>query len=224
MLDQVLNLFEIKADVDLNIMKPNQSLSGLIASAIKTLDFYFNDFSPELVLLQGDTTTVFAGALVAFYHKVKIGHIEAGLRTWNKFSPFPEEINRVLTTKLADYYFTPTKMAKDNLIKEGINAKNIFITGNTVIDALSNGKGKNFKKMVKISNLPRSIFNDDNKTLVLITGHRRENFGEGFKNICKAIARFADEYKDILFVYPVHLNPNVRKMFLKCFPIMKIFF
>ena len=211
MLDQVLEVFEIKPNIDLDLMKPNQSLADLTSRAIKLLDKYFSDYKPDLVLVQGDTTTVLAASLVAFYHKVKIGHVEAGLRTWNKFSPYPEEINRVLTTKLADLHFAPTKLSKENLIKESVDESKIFVTGNTVIDALFIAKRIVEKNRIKIDGLSEKLLADKKKDLILITGHRRENFGEGFKNICNAVANLADEFKDKIFVYPVHLNPNVQK-------------
>ena len=211
MLDQVLKVFDIKPDTDLDLMVADQTLSDLTARAIKLLDIYIKDYKPDLILVQGDTTTVFAASLAAFYNKVKIGHVEAGLRTWNKFSPFPEEINRVLTTKLADLHFAPTQLSKENLIKEGIVENKIFITGNTVIDALFLALEKVKKTKIKIDNLPEGLIENNKNDLVLITGHRRENFGEGFKSICNAIAKLADEFINIAFVYPVHLNPNVQK-------------
>jgi len=210
MLDQVLNIFEVKPDVDMNIMKPDQTLSGLTSRAIKLLDEYLLNTKPDLVLVQGDTTTVFAASLAAFYHKIKIGHVEAGLRTWNKFSPYPEEINRVLTTKLADIHFAPTNLSKENLIKEGIEESKIFVTGNTVIDALFIALEKIKDKKIHIKGLHEDILNKNDNRIILITGHRRENFGEGFKNICEAISELSYEFKDYEFIYPVHLNPNVR--------------
>lgn len=209
MLDQVLEIFDIKPDVDLNLMKPNQTLSLLTSNAISALDHYMLQHKPDLIFVQGDTTTVFAASLVAFYHKIKIAHVEAGLRTNNKFSPFPEEINRVLTSKLADYHFAPTQKSFDNLIKEGIEPSTVYITGNTVIDALLMVKDK-ANEIQHIEGLDSKILNGKNR-VVLITGHRRENFGEGFQNICKAIKSLADKYKDHYFIYPVHLNPNVQK-------------
>ncbi len=210
MLDQVLEVFNIKPDVDLNIMKANQSLSELTHRAIKLLDEYFLEHKPDIILVQGDTTTVFAASLAAFYHKIAIGHVEAGLRTWNKFSPFPEEINRVLTTKLTDIHFAPTQLSKDNLLKEGISEEKIFITGNTVIDALFIARDKIKNKKVSIPGLSIDFTVQEN-SIILITGHRRENFGEGFLQICQAIAELADKFTQYNFVYPVHLNPNVRK-------------
>lgn len=216
MLDQVLDVFEIKPDVDLNIMKPNQSLAELTSHAIKLLDEYLLNNKPDLILVQGDTTTTFVASLVAFYHKVKIGHVEAGLRTWNKFSPYPEEMNRVLTTSLADLHFAATKLSKENLLKNGVKENKIFVTGNTVIDALFIAKEKIKGKNIPIPGLPEHIQNNHDNRIILITGHRRENFGEGFKNICEAISELANEFKDYEFIYPVHLNPNVRE------PVYKI--
>ena len=211
MLDQVLEVFDIKPEVDLNIMKANQTLSGLTSQTIKLLDEYLSEYKPDIILVQGDTTTVFAASLAAFYHKIKIGHVEAGLRTWNKFSPYPEEINRVLTTKIADLHFAPTSLSKKNLLKEGVCEDQIFVTGNTVIDALLIAREKIKSKNVSIPGLPDNLLKEKDNKVILITGHRRENFGEGFDNICHAIADLAREFKDYSFIYPVHLNPNVRK-------------
>ena len=211
MLDQVLEVFDIKPEVDLNIMKINQTLSGLTSQAIKLLDKYLSEYKPDIILVQGDTTTVFAASLVAFYHKIKIGHVEAGLRTWNKFSPYPEEINRVLTTRLADLHFAPTQLSKENLLRENVSEEKIFITGNTVIDALLIAKKKIMKRKTLIPGLPDYLQNGTARNIILITGHRRENFGEGFENICNAIAKLANDFKDYEFIYPVHLNPNVQK-------------
>lgn len=211
MLDQVLEVFGIKPEVDLNIMRANQTLSDLTSKAIKLIDNYLLDYKPDIVLVQGDTTTVFAASLAAFYHKIKIGHVEAGLRTWNKFSPYPEEINRVLTTKIADFHFAPTSLSKQNLLKEGICVDQIFITGNTVIDALLIAREKIKSKDICIPGLPDDLLKEKDNKVILVTGHRRENFGEGFENICQAIVGLAREFKDYNFIYPVHLNPNVRK-------------
>jgi len=211
MLDQVLEVFDIKPEVDLNIMKANQTLSGLTSQAITLLDKYLSEYKPDIIFVQGDTTTVFAASLAAFYHRIKIGHVEAGLRTWNKFSPYPEEINRVLTTKLADLHFAPTNLSKENLLKDGVCEDKIFVTGNTVIDALLIAREKINHKNISIPGLPVNLLKEKNNKIILITGHRRENFGEGFDNICQAIAELAKEFKDYHFIYPVHLNPNVRK-------------
>jgi len=210
MLDQVLDVFEIKPDVDFNLMQPDQTLSSLTSEAIVKLDGYFKHYKPDLVFVQGDTTTVLAASLAAFYNKIRIAHVEAGLRTFNKTAPFPEEINRVLTSHLADLHFAPTESAKRNLVNEGIKQEKIFITGNTVIDALLYVKDIVSKNPPEIIGVNNEILDTD-CSIVLITGHRRENFGKGFENICAAIADLADEFTDHYFIYPVHLNPNVRK-------------
>lgn len=211
MLDQVLEIFEITPDCDLNIMKPNQSLAELTANCIKLLDQYIIEFKPDIILVQGDTTSAFAGSLVAFYNKVMVGHVEAGLRTWNKYSPFPEEINRVLTTKISDIHFAPTKLSKDNLLNDNIESSKILITGNTVIDALKIARNKVILNKPIVPGIDQDIIYNDNKKLVLITGHRRENFGNSFNNICTAIEKLSAKFKDVYFVYPVHMNPNVRE-------------
>lgn len=210
MLDQVLKVFKIKPDVDLNLMRTNQTLAGLTARAISAIDAYLAQEKPDMVIVQGDTTTVFCAALCAFYHKIPVGHVEAGLRTGNKYSPFPEEANRVLATHLSALHFAPTQKARQNLLQEGIAPERIFITGNTVIDALFLALEKIKKNPPVIAQLPKAIV-QSNQQLVLITGHRRENFGEGLQNICKAIKTLAQRFSEAQFVYPVHLNPNVRK-------------
>lgn len=210
MLDQVLEIFEISPDVDLNLMRSNQTLAGLTARAIEGIDSYLAADKPDAVLVQGDTTTVLAGALAAFYHKIPVGHVEAGLRTGNMSSPWPEEANRVLTTRLTRWHFTPTEKSRQNLLSEGVSDSSIFVTGNTVIDALLMALKKINKAPTAIKGLPGNSLNFLKKRrMVLITGHRRENFGEGFENICRAIADLADCFKDVVFIYPVHLNPNV---------------
>jgi UDP-N-acetylglucosamine 2-epimerase (non-hydrolysing) len=209
MLDQVLEVFEIKPDVDLNLMRPKQTLAGLTAKAITAIDGYLAEEKPDMVIIQGDTTTVFCAALCSFYHKIPVGHVEAGLRTGNKYSPFPEEVNRVLATHLSTLHFAPTNKSRDNLIKEGIAPDRIFVTGNTVIDALSFALDKINTNPVVIPGLSEGIM-ANGQPLVLITGHRRENFGEGFKNICTAIKTLAEKLPQVEFVYPVHLNPNVK--------------
>lgn len=213
MLDQVLDVFKIIPDIDLNIMKPNQSLSELSANAITKVDEYFRNTRPDIVVVQGDTTTTFIASLAAFYNKIDVAHIEAGLRTFNRYSPFPEELNRTLTSRLATFHFAPTEQSMRNLIKEGIDEKKIFITGNTVIDALLNAINILKERDSEIPGLNKGI---EKGKLILITGHRRENFGEGFQNICEAIADLSDKFNDVSFVYPVHLNPNVQK------PVYKI--
>jgi len=210
MLDQVLKVFKIKPDVDLNLMRLNQTLAGLTARAISGIDTYLAQEKPDMIIVQGDTTTVFCAALCAFYHKIPIGHVEAGLRTGNKYSPFPEEANRILATHLSALHFAPTQKARQNLLQEGIEPEKIFVTGNTVIDALFLALEKIKKKQPVIAQLPKAIVRSSQQ-LVLITGHRRENFGEGFRNICKAIKTLAQRFSEVQFVYPVHLNPNVLK-------------
>lgn len=211
MLDQVLEVFGIVPDVDFNLMRPNQSLSGLTSQAIEMIDTYLAVKKPDCVLLQGDTTTVFAGALAAFYNRIPVGHVEAGLRTGNLLSPWPEEANRLLTSRLTTWHFAPTEANRRNLLKEGVTEPQIFVTGNTVIDALFLALQQVASNPPLIVGLPGDslVFLGD-KRMVLITGHRRENFGDGFENICHAIIRLANRFSDIMFVYPVHLNPNVR--------------
>jgi UDP-N-acetylglucosamine 2-epimerase (non-hydrolysing) len=212
MLDQALEFFGIVPDVDLGLMQENQKLSYLTSRAISAIDSYLAEHKPDLVLVQGDTTSVFCAALASFYHRIPVGHVEAGLRTGDKFSPFPEEINRVLATHLADYHFAPTLKSKENLLKEGIDDERIFVTGNTVIDALYIALEKVRRSPPTIPALPKDLLSSQSAPpLVLITGHRRENFGRGFESICKAIATLARRFKDTAFVYPVHLNPNVRE-------------
>lgn len=199
MLYQVLDVFGVKPDVDLALMRPNQTLGGLTARAIAALDDYLEQEKPDIVMVQGDTTTVLAGALAAFYHHVPIAHVEAGLRTGNLESPWPEEANRVLTTRLAKWHFCPTENNRNNLLREGVPTENVFVTGNTVIDAL----------MIARDKVANSV--SDGKRKVLITGHRRENFGDGFEHICTAIRKLALEFPEVDFIYPVHLNPNVQE-------------
>jgi UDP-N-acetylglucosamine 2-epimerase (non-hydrolysing) len=206
MLDQVLNLFEIRLDYDLNLMRPNQSLAQITAMMIQALDPIIQQVKPDWVLVQGDTTTVMAAALVAFYQRVKVGHVEAGLRTCNKYQPFPEEINRRVTDVLANLFFAPTERARQNLLQEGIPAAAIRVTGNTVIDALLQVAAKSYNWTDgPLRTIPRQ------KRLVLITAHRRESFGEPLANLCWAVRDLAQRYQgDCHFVYPVHLNPNVQ--------------
>lgn len=212
MLDQVLEIFNIVPDVDLNLMKPGQTLGDLTARTIDAIDRYLSVDKPDAVLVQGDTTTVLCGALAAFYHKIPVGHIEAGLRTGNMHSPWPEEANRVLTTSITNWHFAPTKTNRQNLLKEGVPDDRIFITGNTVIDALFLALEKVKQRMPQIDGLPGGNINFlGTDRMVLITGHRRENFGDGFENICHAIAELANMFPDVHFIYPVHLNPNVRE-------------
>jgi UDP-N-acetylglucosamine 2-epimerase (non-hydrolysing) len=208
MLDQVLRIFEIVPDFDLNLMKENQTLADITASTTKELSKILENERPDMIIVQGDTTTTFVTALTAFYYKIKIGHVEAGLRTFNKYSPFPEEINRRITSVLADVHFAPTAKPKANLIAEGVSQDKILITGNTVIDALFwmvdklKNEDKTYQELKRV---------DFTKKIILVTGHRRENFGEQFMNICNALKQIAVLHRDIEIVYPVHLNPNVRK-------------
>tara|TARA_B100001250_G_scaffold412412_1_gene443550 strand:+ start:14305 stop:15453 length:1149 start_codon:yes stop_codon:yes gene_type:complete len=215
MLDQVLKIFDIKPDYDLNIMKPDQDLFDVTTKVLAGMKKVLNDYSPDIIFVHGDTTTTSACSLAAFYNKIKIGHIEAGLRTGNIYSPWPEEANRKITGVLADYHFAPTATSENNLLKEDINKKNILVTGNTVIDAL-------FLMIEKIENNPRlksrilELISSQyklcgDKKIILVTGHRRENFGHGFRNICNALKKIADNNPDFDIVYPVHFNPNVQK-------------
>lgn len=212
MLDQVLELFNLTPDFDLNLMKPGQTLSDVTSGVLKGLEAVFEEWLPDVVLVHGDTATTFAASLAAYYHKVKIGHVEAGLRTGDIYSPWPEEANRKLTGALANYHFAPTQSSYNNLIKENINPENITITGNTVIDALLKVKEKVETDHKIIADFKAQFsFLDESKKLILVTGHRRENFGQGFLNICQALANIAQKYSDVQIVYPVHLNPNVQK-------------
>ncbi len=210
MLHQVLDVFGVKPDKDLALMRPNQTLGGLTSRAIAAIDEYLANEKPDVVMVQGDTTTVLCGALAAFYHHIPVAHVEAGLRTWNMESPWPEEANRVLTTRLAKWHFCPTENNKANLLKEGVPEKDIFVTGNTVIDALLMAKEMVRKNPPFIDGLPSDLMESGDR-MVLITGHRRENFGKGFENICTAIRNLAERFPDVHFVYPVHLNPNVHE-------------
>ena len=205
MLDQVLTLFNIKPDMDLNLMRPNQTLAELTAAVFTNLDPVLEDIQPDWVLVQGDTTTVMAAALNAYYRRIRIGHVEAGLRTHNKWHPFPEEVNRRVAGVTADLHFAPTKWSRRNLLKEGVPEESIHVTGNPVIDALYYVAEEETPTMVAdlISGL-------ESRRLVLVTAHRRENFGEPLKNICAALKSIAAR-GDVEIVYPVHLNPNVQK-------------
>jgi UDP-N-acetylglucosamine 2-epimerase (non-hydrolysing) len=216
MLDQVLAIFDIFPDYDLNIMKKNQDLFDITIKSLKGLKKVIEEVQPDIVLVQGDTTTAFIAGLAAFYCKIPVGHVEAGLRTYNKYNPFPEEKNRHLLSVLTDYHFAPTKWSKSNLLKEGIPSENIWVTGNTVIDALLTVKNR--QKAVSRKQAFRKFFKKQynleletrNSKLVLVTGHRRESFGEGFENICDALKTIAEKRDDVVIVYPVHLNPNVQ--------------
>ncbi|WP_428718132.1 non-hydrolyzing UDP-N-acetylglucosamine 2-epimerase [Undibacterium curvum] len=201
MLDQVLDFFGIKADIDLDLMRPNQSLSSLTSRLLMEMDTVLNSEKPDVVLVQGDTTTVMSVALSCFYHRIPIGHVEAGLRTWDMQNPFPEEANRVIAGCLSKWHFAPTESSRQNLLKEGVADADITVTGNTVIDALL---------MTAAKELELGFALDENKRMVLITSHRRENFGEPFKNICRALQTLAKNNSDVQFLYPVHPNPNVK--------------
>jgi UDP-N-acetylglucosamine 2-epimerase (non-hydrolysing) len=208
MLDQINAFFGIAADYDLDIMSPGQTLSDITARCLLGLGKVLEAAGPDLVFVQGDTSTALAGALAGFYRRIPVAHLEAGLRSGDRYSPFPEEINRVLAGHIAEYHFAPSKRAVHNLAREGIE-KNVYMVGNTVIDALYTGL-----EIVKRNSGTYSRFFDFldfSRRIILVTGHRRENFGGGFENICGAIAQAADEYTDVQFVYPVHLNPNVRE-------------
>ena len=225
MLDQVLEIFDIKPDYDLNIMKQGQDLYDVTARVLTGMRDVLKDVQPDVVLVHGDTTTSTAAALASFYQQIPVGHVEAGLRTHNIYSPWPEEMNRQITGRIAEYDFAPTPLSRANLIAEGVDEKKITVTGNTVIDAL-------YWVVEKIKNTPaldgelkselaKAGYDtsrlDNGKKLVLITGHRRENFGDGFISMCKAIKALTEKYPDVDFVYPMHLNPNVRK------PIHEVF-
>lgn len=212
MLDQVLNLFDLETDFDLNLMKPGQTLADITSGVLQGLNKVFDDWVPDIILVHGDTATTFAASLAAYYHKIEVGHVEAGLRTGNIYSPWPEEANRKLTSVLTTYHFAPTQISYDNLIKENIDPINIVITGNTVIDALLTVKEKVETDQDMQARFAKQFdFLDANKKLVLVTGHRRENFGKGFEDICLALANIAKKNPDVQIVYPVHLNPNVQK-------------
>lgn len=212
MLDQVMELFEIEADFDLNIMKPGQSLNDVTTAILLGLKPVLEDFKPDVVLVHGDTGTTFAASLAAYYQQIKIGHVEAGLRTGDIYSPWPEEANRKLTSTIANYHFAPTTGSKDNLLKEGVPENSITVTGNTVIDALFWVREK--LKQDKVSSLSLASkfdYLDPTKKLILVTGHRRESFGGGFERICQALRRIAIRHPKAQILYPVHLNPNVQE-------------
>ncbi|MGV4460075.1 non-hydrolyzing UDP-N-acetylglucosamine 2-epimerase [Ornithobacterium rhinotracheale] len=209
MLDQVLDFFQITPDYDLNLMRPGQNLNQLTAEILIQLKSVLDDFQPDFVFVHGDTTTSMAAALTSFYQQITVCHIEAGLRTYNLASPFPEEMNRQVTARIAQYHFAPTPRAKQNLINEGIAEKNIIVTGNTVIDAL-------MQSVEKIKQNPSIVHQDlidkiKNQEIILITGHRRENHGTGIQNICRAILALAQKYPEKRFIYPVHLNPKIKE-------------
>ena len=225
MLDQVLQLFEIHPDYDLNIMKQGQDLYDITAKVMIGMRNVLTEAKPDVVLVHGDTTTSTAAALAAFYQQIPVGHVEAGLRTYNIYSPWPEEMNRLITGRIATYHFSPTQLSRQNLIKENISDDKILVTGNTVIDALywvvdkiKNNQSLNdeLKQILALAGYDVTRLNNGKK-LVLITGHRRENFGDGFINMCTAIKDLTQKYPEVDFVYPMHLNPNVRK------PIHEVF-
>jgi UDP-N-acetylglucosamine 2-epimerase (non-hydrolysing) len=210
MLDQVLGVFGIVPDADLDVMTPDQGLASLSGRLLVGIDGYLVEHAPDLVIVQGDTTTVLCAALAAFYRRTRVGHVEAGLRTGNKISPFPEEMNRLLASRLVDLHFAPTAWARDNLLREGEPADRIFVTGNSVIDALQLAVTRVRGAPRKVEGVPPEVLEDEARKLVLVTGHRRENFGPGFEDICRAIRTLAERFAAVTFVYPVHLNPNVR--------------
>lgn len=225
MLDQVLKIFEIIPDYDLNIMKHGQDLYDVTARVLTGMRDVLVDVKPDVVLVHGDTTTSTATALAAFYQQIPVGHVEAGLRTYNIYSPWPEEMNRQITGRIAEYNFSPTPLSRENLVKENIDEKKITVTGNTVIDALymviekiknNPGLDTELKEFIKSAGYDLDRIKEGKK-LILITGHRRENFGDGFVSMCKAIKALTEKYPDVDFVYPMHLNPNVRK------PIHEVF-
>ena len=210
MLDQVLDFFEIEPDYDLNLMKPGQNLYRLTADIITGLQPALEEFQPDYVYVHGDTTTTMGASIASFYSGAKVCHIEAGLRTFNKKSPFPEEINRTITGHIADYHFAPTQTSFDNLLREGIKKESILITGNTVIDALFESVSKaDTIEDSEINSLKKEL--DFSKKIILVTGHRRENHGQGFINICNALKKIGESVENVQIIYPVHLNPKVQK-------------
>ncbi|WP_272664588.1 non-hydrolyzing UDP-N-acetylglucosamine 2-epimerase [Providencia sp. PROV174] len=212
MLDQVLKLFEITPDYDLNIMKPGQDLTDITCRILEGLKSVFADFQPDVVLVHGDTATTMATSLAAFYHRIPVGHVEAGLRTGDLYSPWPEEANRKIAGHLAMYHFAPTENSRQNLLKESIPDSHIFVTGNSVIDALLWVRDKVMSDQYMMEKLAANYrFIDPNKKMILVTGHRRESFGGGFERICHALAEIAQAHPDVQVVYPVHLNPNVSE-------------
>lgn len=205
MLDQVLEVFEVKPHYDLNIMKAGQTLNGITVSILENIDHVIKKENPDMILVHGDTTSTFAGALSAFYNKIPVGHVEAGLRTYDMYSPYPEEMNRVLTTRIATYNFAPTMISKENLLKENVDESSIFVTGNTVIDALKTTVRENYR-------FSKDALNriDRTKKIIVMTAHRRENLGKPLEQICEAVRELAERRDDIFVVYAVHLNPLVK--------------
>ncbi|MFM4771662.1 non-hydrolyzing UDP-N-acetylglucosamine 2-epimerase [Aeromonas caviae] len=212
MLDQVLGLFDIHPDYDLNIMKSGQTLNDITARILTEIKPILQDFKPDIVLVHGDTATTFAASLAAYYEQIKVGHVEAGLRTGNIYSPWPEEANRKLTGAIASYHFAPTNTSRQNLLDEGYDESHILVTGNTVIDALLMVKEK-IENNSELSNNLSTLFPflDVTRRMILVTGHRRESFGGGFERICEALSLIAQRYPDVQIIYPVHLNPNVQE-------------
>nr|WP_269456988.1 UDP-N-acetylglucosamine 2-epimerase (non-hydrolyzing) [Actinobacillus suis] len=212
MLDQVLELFEIQPDFDLNVMKSGQDLTDITVRILQALQAVFAEYRPDIVLVHGDTTTTFATTLACYYQQIPVGHVEAGLRTGNLYSPFPEEGNRLLTSVLANYHFAPTQEAKANLLQERKAEQSIWVTGNTVIDALLSILQKiGHNEPLARQLAARYSFLDHTKKMILVTGHRRESFGQGFERICQALVELANQYPEVQIVYPVHLNPNVHE-------------
>ncbi len=207
MLDQVLSLFNITPDIDLDVMRPNQSLSDLTARVLTLMNDNIQELRPDLLLVQGDTTTVLASSLAAYYNRIPVGHVEAGLRSYDNYNPFPEEINRRLTTGMTGIHFAPTNLSRDKLLKEGVDSENIVVTGNTVVDALLYQLGKPFSfEGTLLKHIPL-----DRYRILLVTSHRRESWGEDLNNICLAIKALVDRFSDLIVVYPVHMNPMVYK-------------
>ena len=207
MLDDVMSFFGVKADYDLDLMRQNQTLDELTSKILLGVSSILDEFKPNLVFVHGDTTTSFAASLASFYKKIDVAHVEAGLRTYDIYSPFPEEVNRQLTSKIAKYHFAPTLLAKQNLLRENIDEDNVFVVGNSVIDAL-------FFTLDKLKNTTSCLdYTPSERKFVLITGHRRENFGDNFLNICNSIKELAFKYSNMDFVYPLHLNPSQLKKY-----------
>jgi len=215
MVDQALRIFSLTPDVDLNIMKHGQDLADLTAALMVEIDRYIKQRRPDLVVVQGDTTTAYSAAQVAFYNRVPVAHVEAGLRTWNKHAPFPEEINRVFISRVSDIHFAPTASARENLLKEGVNGARIYVTGNTIVDALNIILPDIAVSPPNIPELPKSVLLHSSPT-VLITGHRRESWGYGLRQVCEAVRELASTFLEVSFVYPVHLNPKVSETVSVC--------
>lgn len=209
MLDQVLRIFSLRVHHDLDIMRKGQSLEDITSRVLLGMKEVLAAEKPDMVVVQGDTTTTFATTLASYYSRIPVGHVEAGLRTWNKYSPYPEEVNRLLTTHIADLHFPPTRQAEKNLLKEGVNPAHIEVTGNTVIDALFHVRAAILARYPQFEKQFPGV--DFSKRIILVTGHRRENFGPGFQDICRGIRQIAETEKEVEIIYPVHLNPHVQK-------------